>query len=69
MRQCKPEEITVKVSGNNQLTVEGKHEEKQDEHGKIYGQFFRRYILPNNFDINKVESSLSLDGLLNIMVF
>ncbi|KZC10001.1 PREDICTED: protein lethal(2)essential for life-like [Dufourea novaeangliae] len=34
VQQFAPEEVTVKVSGKN-VIVEGKHEEKQDEHGWI----------------------------------
>lgn len=66
VQQFKPEEITVKITGNNTITIEGKHEEKQDEHGFISRQFVRRYVLPKDCDINKVESKLSSDGVLTI---
>nr|CAH7724075.1 unnamed protein product [Callosobruchus chinensis] len=66
VQQFKPEEITVKVTGDNVLTIEGKHEEKPDEHGHIYRHFVRRYTVPKNFDIGKVESKLSSDGVLSI---
>ncbi|XP_018571637.1 protein lethal(2)essential for life [Anoplophora glabripennis] len=66
VQQFKPEEITVKVTGENTITVEGKHEEKEDEHGHIYRHFVRKYVLPKNCDINKVESKLSSDGVLTI---
>lgn len=66
VQQFKPEEITVKVTGDNVLTIEGKHEEKQDEHGFIQRHFVRRYVLPKNYDIGKVESKLSSDGVLTI---
>lgn len=66
VQQFKPEEITVKVSGENTVTIEGKHEEKQDEHGQIYRHFIRKYILPKGCDINKVESKLSSDGVLTV---
>lgn len=65
--QFKPEEITVKVTGENTITVEGKHEEKQDEHGQIYRHFVRRYHLPKNSDMGKIESKLSSDGVLSII--
>lgn len=67
VQQFKPEEITVKVTGENTLTIEGKHEEKEDEHGQIYRHFVRKYILPKGCDINKVESKLSSDGVLTII--
>lgn len=66
VQQFAPEEITVKASGKNTIVVEGKHEEKQDEHGYISRQFVRRYVLPEGHDIEKVSSNLSSDGILTI---
>jgi len=65
VQQFKPEEITVKQSGNT-VTIEGKHEEKQDEHGYISRHFVRRYELPEDCDFQKVQSKLSSDGVLSI---
>jgi crystallin alpha B len=65
VQQFKPDEITVKVA-ENVITVEGKHEEKQDEHGFISRHFVRRYALPKGHDVDKVESKLSSDGVLTI---
>ncbi|CAK1552960.1 unnamed protein product [Leptosia nina] len=65
VQQFAPEEITVKAS-NNSVLVEGKHEEKQDEHGFISRQFTRRYILPTGYDVADIISSLSSDGVLTI---
>lgn len=61
-----PEEITVKVTGDNGITVEAKHEERQDEHGYISRHFIRKYVLPEGHDINRIESKLSSDGVLLI---
>lgn len=66
LQHFKPEEICVKVSGDNEVTIEGKHEEKQDEHGYIYRHFVRKYILPKNCEVSKLESKLSSDGVLSI---
>jgi len=66
VQQFAPEEITVKVSGKNIITVEGKHEEKQDEHGFISRHFVRKYTLPEGHDVSNVVSHLSLDGVLSI---
>ncbi|XP_018567919.1 protein lethal(2)essential for life-like [Anoplophora glabripennis] len=66
VQQFKPEEITVKVTGDNTITIEGKHEEKPDEHGHIYRHFVRKYVLPKECDISRVESKLSSDGVLSI---
>lgn len=65
VQQFTPEEITVKAS-NNCVLVEGKHEEKQDEHGFISRQFTRRYILPGGYDVADVVSTLSSDGVLTV---
>lgn len=65
VQQFAPEEITVKAT-NNSVVVEGKHEEKQDEHGYISRQFTRRYILPPGYEVADLASSLSSDGVLTI---
>lgn len=61
-----PEEITVKATGENTITVEGKHGEKLDEHGFITRHFIRKYVIPDGHDVNKAVSSLSSDGVLTI---
>ncbi|XP_035435622.1 protein lethal(2)essential for life [Spodoptera frugiperda] len=65
VQQFTPEEITVKAA-NNSVVVEGRHEEKQDEHGFISRQFTRRYILPGGYDVQDLVSTLSSDGVLTI---
>ncbi|XP_067001507.2 protein lethal(2)essential for life [Anabrus simplex] len=65
VQQFKPEEITVKTVGNS-VIIEGKHEERKDEHGYISRQFQRRYTLPKDVDPNTVTSKLSSDGILTI---
>jgi len=67
VKEYKPEEITVK-NVENVITVEGKHEEKQDEHGYISRHFVRRYVLPKDVDIDHCKVSLSSDGVLNLHV-
>lgn len=66
VQQFAPEEITVKVTGDDTITVEGQHDEKKDEHGVISRHFIRRYIVPKGHDINHASSSLSSDGVLTI---
>lgn len=68
VQQFAPDEITVKTSGDNSIIVEGKHEEKHDEHGSVSRHFVRRYVLPKGHDINQVVSHLSSDGVLTIKV-
>lgn len=67
VQQFSPEEITVKVSGEKEIIIEAKHEEKEDEHGSIYRHFVRRYIIPDEYDINNVNTKLSLDGVLKVI--
>ena len=67
VQQFAPEEINVKVVDRFVL-VEGKHDEKQDEHGWISRQFGRKYMIPEQCDIDQVTSKLSSDGVLTILV-
>lgn len=60
-----PEEITVKTA-DGFIIVEGKHEEKQDEHGFISRQFTRKFKLPEGTNPDAVESKLSSDGVLTV---
>lgn len=48
VQQFTPNEITVKTTEKH-IIVEGKHEEKADEHGFISRHFVRRYQLPREF--------------------
>jgi len=61
--QFTPEEIGVRVDGRY-LIIDGKHEERQDDHGFISRSFTRRYSLPEDVDEKKVEGQLSRDGKL-----
>ncbi|XP_052871965.1 protein lethal(2)essential for life [Anopheles cruzii] len=65
VQQFMPEEITVKTM-ERCIVVEGKHEEKQDEHGFVSRHFTRRYMLPSGHDPNDVVSTLSSDGVLTV---
>ncbi|XP_054000680.1 protein lethal(2)essential for life-like [Hylaeus anthracinus] len=63
--QYLPEEVTVKLVDRN-VVVEAKHEEREDEHGWISRKFVRKYIIPSQCDVDRVESHLSSDGILSI---
>ncbi|XP_023164483.1 heat shock protein 26 [Drosophila hydei] len=65
--QFTPSELSVKVV-DNFIIVEGKHEEREDDHGFISRHFLRRYALPQGYDGDKVVSSLSSDGVLTVSV-
>lgn len=49
VQQFSPEEITVKTADKH-IVVQGKHEEKRDEHGYVSRHFTRRYALPGMYD-------------------
>lgn len=55
----------MKTVGND-VIVEAKHEERQDEHGFVSRHFVRRYVLPPSHDVINITSSLSSDGVLTI---
>lgn len=66
VNQFKPEEIKVKVSGDY-VAIEGKHEERKDEHGYVSRQFSRKYRLPPNVKHEAITSTVSSDGVLQIV--
>lgn len=66
VQQFKPDEISVRLTRDHTITVEGKHEEQEDDHGLISRHFVRRYVLPQDCDVTKIQSSLSSDGVLTI---
>ncbi|NP_001295993.1 alpha-crystallin A chain-like [Plutella xylostella] len=61
-----PEEIAVKTA-DGFIVVEGKHEERKDEHGFISRQFVRKFKLPEGCDLEAVQSKLSSDGVLSVV--
>ena len=65
VQQFKPEEVNVKLV-DNYIVVEGKHEEKQDEHGAISRHFIRKYLVPEQCDSDRTTSTMSSDGVLTI---
>ncbi|CAH1398830.1 unnamed protein product [Nezara viridula] len=65
VQQFKPDELKVKVV-DDYLVIEGKHEERSDEHGFITRQFTRRYKIPQDVDQSAIESNLSTDGVLTL---
>ncbi|XP_011549246.3 protein lethal(2)essential for life [Plutella xylostella] len=60
-----PDEITVKTD-DGFIIVEGKHEEKKDDHGMVARQFVRKYSLPRGTRPETVSSSISADGVLTV---
>uniref|UniRef100_A0A023F6Z5 Putative small heat shock protein n=1 Tax=Triatoma infestans TaxID=30076 RepID=A0A023F6Z5_TRIIF len=65
VQQFKPDELKVKVV-DDCLVVDGKHEERSDQHGFISRQFTRRYKIPDDVDKTALVSNLSSDGVLTL---
>jgi len=60
-----PNDLSVRVVGRD-LIIDGKHEERQDDHGFISRSFTRRYEVPEDVDEDKVVGQLSKDGKLKL---
>ncbi|KAF4074199.1 hypothetical protein AMELA_G00236790 [Ameiurus melas] len=60
-----PSEITVRTHGGF-LEIEGKHDERQDEHGYISRCFLRKYKLPAGIEAESIRSFVTGDGVLTI---
>ncbi|KAM9298797.1 alpha-crystallin B chain [Gastrophryne carolinensis] len=65
VKHFSPEELKVKVLGDF-IEIQGKHEERQDEHGYVSRDFQRRYKIPVDVDPLSITSSLSPDGVLTV---
>jgi crystallin alpha B len=63
----RPEEVSVRNVGRD-IMIEGKHEERADEHGFASRTFTRRYRLPDDCNAENVRCDLSSDGILTINV-
>jgi crystallin alpha B len=65
VHQFDPREITVKTIERS-IVVEGRHEERPDDHGYVTRHFVRRYVLPEEYDADHVACAISSDGILTI---
>lgn len=63
--QFHPEELSVNLN-DRELVVEGHHEERNDEVGKIERHFIRKYLLPEDAQLDSLESHLSDRGHLTV---
>ncbi|XP_065089958.1 protein lethal(2)essential for life-like [Ochlerotatus camptorhynchus] len=69
VQQFKPEEISVKITDSGCcITVDGKHEEGEEENESsyVFRRFVRHYQLPDGIDERKLQTSFSSDGVLTI---
>lgn len=62
--QFAPDELSVNVIDND-LVVEGHHNEKNDEHGKIERHFIRKFRIPHNVPVDEIKSKLN-KGVLSV---
>ncbi|XP_014291250.1 protein lethal(2)essential for life [Halyomorpha halys] len=65
VQQFKPNELKVSVA-DGYLVIDGKHDERSDQHGLVSRQFTRRYKIPEEVDETKLSSNLSSDGVLSV---
>jgi HSP20 family molecular chaperone IbpA len=61
----KPEEIKVKVLGNNILQVHARSDTKT-ESGETHRMFVRQFSLPKGVEADKIRPMLTKDGVLTI---
>ena len=64
VRGYRPEELTVKVTENGKaIEVSGKHEERsEDGKGCSVSQFSRTFTVPQDVEVEKIESRMAGDG-------
>uniref|UniRef100_A0A2C9LXE4 SHSP domain-containing protein n=1 Tax=Biomphalaria glabrata TaxID=6526 RepID=A0A2C9LXE4_BIOGL len=67
LHHYKPEEVKI-TSDNTKITINAKHEEKQDNHGFVSREITRIYKLPENVDPSSISSTMDAHGFLNIRV-
>ncbi|KAJ8410560.1 hypothetical protein AAFF_G00194640 [Aldrovandia affinis] len=65
VKHFSPEDLNVKVM-DDYIEIQGKHGERQDDHGFISREFQRRYRLPSSVDQSAITCTLSSDGLLTL---
>ncbi|KAM6986423.1 crystallin, alpha B, b [Aplochiton taeniatus] len=65
VKHFSPEELTVNIC-EDLITVHGKHDDRQDDHGFVSREFLRKYKLPASVAAADVTSSLSGDGVLTV---
>ncbi|KAG5852918.1 hypothetical protein ANANG_G00067620 [Anguilla anguilla] len=63
VKHFSPDELSVKVV-DDYVEIQGKHGERQDDHGYISREFHRRYRMPSSVDQLAITCTLSSDGLL-----
>jgi crystallin alpha B len=62
-----PDELLVHFT-SRELIIEGKHQEKTDEHGFVSRHFKRRYAVPTDIIEDDMVCSISSDGVLTVHI-
>ncbi|KAH9513836.1 hypothetical protein Btru_031521 [Bulinus truncatus] len=62
-----PEEVKI-TSDSTKITINAKHEEKQDNHGFVSREITRMYKLPEDVDPKSITSTMNAQGVLSIKV-
>ncbi|KAK2881188.1 hypothetical protein Q8A67_018456 [Cirrhinus molitorella] len=65
VKHFSPEELMVKIN-DDFIEIHGKHNERQDEHGSVAREFYRKYKISGGVDPGAIAASLSADGVLTI---
>lgn len=65
VKDFKPEEVKVKVVGDNILQVRAEHNEKSDN-GDSRRLYIRQYRVPKGVDVEHIRPTLSKDGVLTV---
>ncbi|XP_044752623.1 uncharacterized protein LOC123312322 [Coccinella septempunctata] len=60
-----PEEITIKLTGKNTITIEGKQVQQK---GRIAKSFMKSYLLPTDCDNKKIKKHLTSNGVLIVRI-
>ncbi|KAI6233766.1 SHSP domain-containing protein [Aphelenchoides fujianensis] len=61
----RPEDLKVTVI-ENQVVIEGRHDERNDRYGQVERLFVRKYTIPDSIKPEEVTSELSKDGVLTV---
>lgn len=66
VQDFRPEEVKVKILGDNILQVRAEHEEKSEAGDMKRRLYVRQYSLPKGVDVEHVRPTLTKDGVLTI---
>lgn len=65
VKHFSPDELNVRMT-DDYVEIQGKHGERQDDHGFVSREFHRRYRLPSSVDQSAITCTLSANGMLTV---